>query len=78
MRLARHVHTPSLPRNADCLSLFCSTQHSTHPLVKQTVKVPTEKWVAQDGGTVLLLPPGLKESELRQALANYTHFKVWW
>lgn len=36
-----------------------------------------EKFIIQEGGRVLLLPPALSEAQLRLALAPYTDIRVW-
>lgn len=42
----------------------------------QKYKAPTEKYIVQDGGTVLLLPAGLTDVQLKQALLPYEKYKV--
>ncbi len=38
---------------------------------------PEEHWTAQDGLAVVL-PPGLTDLELQDALQPYRHIKIWW
>ena len=48
----------------------------TTTLNKQKYMAPTEKYIVQDGGTVLLLPAGLTDVQLKQALLPYEKYKV--
>ncbi len=38
---------------------------------------PQEHWTAEEGLAVVL-PPGLTDQQLAQALARYRHLKIWW
>ncbi len=38
---------------------------------------PEERWTAQDG-VALVLPPGLTDLEVQDALRPYRHIKIWW
>ncbi|KAG2482950.1 hypothetical protein HYH03_018175 [Edaphochlamys debaryana] len=38
---------------------------------------PTEKWVVQEGGLVVLLPAGLTQGAIREMLAKYSQYKIW-
>ena len=39
-------------------------------------KEPLEKYVVQDGGTVLLLPAGLSSKNLELVMSKYSEYKV--
>ena len=39
-------------------------------------KVPTEKYIVQDGGTALLLPADISTIQLQEALKPYQRYKV--
>lgn len=46
------------------------------PTALQNATQPTEKWVVQEGGLVVVLPAKLTEGQIREVLKPYSAYKV--